>query len=154
MSTIIALLPNLYYVTPMANPHVTLGYFGEVADWDAEQMKSDIQLLAHGTRPIPAFTDCRSIFSSDPEYVVHVDLITAFPLTELRSKIERLYGNKHPMRKVRLDMTYGFIPHMTLGKVGDPEVDAHLNDPMLLRQEFTLNRLALWHGDDRTEITL
>lgn len=161
MSTIICLLPNEEYVTPFPYPHLTLAQFeGDVPDGECvERLKANVDMLANVARPVRAYTDARTIFSEDPEYVVLVDLITAYPLTELRSKIERLYGPQNigwRGSKIKLITSYGFIPHMTVGLLGDLDLNLTI-DPYWAtpgRQEFTLNRIALWHNEERYEVAL
>jgi len=155
MSSVLVALPNDAYVTPFEHPHVTLGFFGDVDDGAIGALKTTVDQLAKVTRPFSAFTNARSVFGSDPDYVVLVDLITSYDLTEVRSKIERLYGPSSWYKRtgISLDTEFGFLPHMTRGKLADlPPLT--VEDFFPKQQNFVFTKIGLWHGDYRYEVAL
>jgi len=123
--------------------HVTLLFLGDTAAFDPTVIK---EVLADHAAVLPTFSDKvsgRGTLGGDQADVV---LLDAANLAEIRGSIL----SKDPVRAVHdgVQQFPTWIPHLTLGYPDTPALADYTGE------SITFDRLALWHGEERTEYPL
>lgn len=147
---IVALLPSKEYTDTrqtISDHHLTVAFLGKYDDpdindkavgyfWDMLTQLWDLKLRARLTG--------ETVFAT-PDGWAHVDLIDAPFLPDFRAIVqEALDVTGLPLSRDR-----GFIPHITRRYVQTPEPLQLIHREQKLK--FSLDRVALWRGDERLE---
>lgn len=150
---IICLIPDQTYrdARPdVVDPHLTLAYFGRTTDENLVNTKvsshrKTVDRLAFWNAPIEAKANGLGVLIEAPSVVV--DLIDSPELVGFYRDIVTTYaGSLTPV-----NMTHGFLPHMTIEKL-DPNEHYCMVPDQLEVVEFTFTAIGLWYGDLRYEV--
>lgn len=128
--------------------HCTLLWFGDAAALDELALKEAIQqFIDHGqVTPITDTVSGRATLGKDKADVVLLDTPN---LLAIRSGL--LEQNTLLQANESVDQHPTWLPHVTLGYPSTPAAGEYTAEP---GTPVTFDRLALWHGESRTEFPL
>lgn len=139
------------------DPHLSVASFGStrfMPPSSIDRLKSAVNLIARQFDPIPVKANGVGLFDAGRDGFALVDLIDGIGTFKVRQIVENLYGGSKRFG-LCVDYTHGFTPHMTRRyysreddfyfAVAPEDVDG---------VEFTLNKVALWAGEERYEVQL
>jgi 2'-5' RNA ligase len=145
-------LPEGAELEPADKLHVTMVYLGESAEKVAADMgdvESALVKFAAGQAPVKCRVGGLGVFEQDEQRVLYAQFDCA-GLQEMRHDlVEALEATGEvtlPDQK-----RYGYTPHVTLSYM---PADAGLPDVRLVTDEFTIDTLDLWVGNERTKYKL
>lgn len=158
-SACIMLLPDETYVNArpnMKDHHLTVAFFGscrEIPESDLARLRSTVNLVARQFEPIPARANGVGLFDAGRDGFALVDLIDGIGTFKVRTVLERLYGGTGA--GLRIDYTHGFTPHITR-RYYDREDEFYeaVAPEDIDGVAFTFNKVGLWAGPDRYEVSL
>lgn len=152
-STVIVALPEASDPLTAASSeepsaHCTLLWFGDAAALDELALKEAIQqFIDHGqVTPVTDTVSGRATLGKDKADVV---LLDAPNLLAIRSGL--LEQNTLLQANESVDQHPTWLPHVTLGYPETPANESLVDEP---GTPVTFDRLALWHGESRTEFVL
>jgi len=158
---IIALLPDDTYVQArpkVVDPHLTVAYFGSVdllSQDGRSRLGTTINVLRRSfAAPIRAKANGVGLFDAGQDGFAKVDLIDGIEVFRVRLAVELLFqGNG--LDGVTIDYTHGFTPHMTREFLShDDEFYAVIGPEEIDNLSFTFDRIGLWCGDERYQVTI
>lgn len=128
--------------------HCTLLWFGDAAALDELALKEAIQQFINGGQvtPVTDTVSGRATLGADKADVV---LLDARNLLAVRGGL--LEQNSLLQANESVDQHPTWLPHVTLGYPSTPAAGEFIAEPGL---PVTFDRLALWHGESRTEFPL
>ena len=128
--------------------HCTLLWFGDAAALDELALKEAIQqFIDHGqVTPVTDTVSGRATLGKDKADVVLMD---APNLLAIRSGL--LEQNSLLQANESVEQHPTWLPHVTLGYPATPAAGEYASEP---GTPVTFDRLALWHGESRTEFVL
>jgi 2'-5' RNA ligase len=138
------------------DPHLSVAGFGSTRFMmrsDIERLKSTVNLIARQFDPVEVAANGVGLFDAGRDGFALVDLIDGIGTFKVRQIVENLYGGRGA--GLRVDYTHGFTPHMTR-RYYCREDDFYfaVAPEDVTGVEFTLNKVALWAGEERYEVQL